>query len=117
MRRIAANEKVGLVSKISFWGLILWFPCGIAFLFLVEQGVVSESLAHIIGDAFAVVVLFLTISLWLSCLIRLIQQWSNRSNGQNYAYLILLIFGTIIGSMIFYLIETRIKDNEAKIFK
>ena len=99
---------MNLIIRGSFWGLVLWFPIVFVFLFLVDSGVVEVSQMDAIGNVAAILFVVFSGFLWVSCVIRLFQLWKMRSNKRNYIYVALLFFGTIIGSMIFYILESKV---------
>lgn len=94
------------ISKISFWSIWALIPTGLAILIIAEQGILDEKRLHLVGDIFAVAFLFAIAGLWFSSVIRLVKGWPERSDKRNWILAVLLFFGTIIGSIIFYVCES-----------
>jgi hypothetical protein len=105
---------MNIIIRFSFWGLVLWFPVVFAFLYAVDHGFLEVDKMDFIGNVAASLFIVFSASLWVCCVIRLFKFWSIRSNRRNCIYLVLLFFGTIVGSFIFYLIDFRKNQFDAE---
>jgi len=101
---------INRILKISFWGTILWFPFAFILLLLAVSGVLSAERMAIVGDVAAVIIGVFTVSLWLFSIVRLFTDWGRRTVQRNIIYFFLLFMGSIIGAMIFYILDCRKND-------
>lgn len=104
-------SKKGRFMRFMFWGLVLWFPISLIFVVGADQGTFDESTMSVFGNISAAFFLLFAIGLWGSCMVRLVKHWEEREQKKNYIGIALLIFGTIIGSMIFYLIDSSSSND------
>lgn len=106
-------KKVEKISNIGFVGIAIWFPVMFVFLFLAEKNILSTNTMEMIGVIAAVFIFIFIVTLWICSVVRLIKGWKDRTDSLNMIYLLLLLLGTIIGSMIFHVLETTaVKSNK-----
>ena len=99
-------KKIEQIANIGFFGIALWFPVTFAFLYLAEKNVLIENSIETFGLISAVSISIFITTLWVCSMIRLIRGWKNRTDSINTTYLFLLLLGTIIGSVIFHILES-----------
>jgi MFS family permease len=72
----------------------------------------NEKSLHYAGLIFASLLLFFFVGLWLTSIAKLFSDWSVRSINKNWILAALLFFGTIIGSIVFHVVEENRKSFE-----
>ena len=107
-------NKLEKISHVAFVGIAAWFPITFLFLLLAERNILDTAAMEIVGGIAAGIMLLFIAVLWICGVARLIKGWSLRSDSRNLIYILLLFFGTIIGSMIFHILETNAFKNKEK---
>ena len=98
---------INRILKISFWGIIFWFPLAFILLGLTASGIINTEKSVIIGDIAAITIGTFSVSLWMFSIVSLFFNWSKRTLRTNILYFVLIFIGSIIGSMIFYILDKR----------